>query len=158
MMDFAAGTGLSSGSNVDFEAVACWLSIWVFVSWLAATWLALSKSSGLSLTDERASPSPLDVEIGPDCPWGAAAEACCFSERSTGLSISSKSELSSSRFSSSLASVNLEARSLMEDVCSFIDGGGPRSAETAWEGLGSSSGAFLTGEGALGEGARAVGL
>ena len=157
-MDLGAGTGLESGSSVDFEAVACWVSIWVFVSWLAATWLALSKSSGLSLTEERASPSPLNVVVGPDCSLGGAAEACCFSERSIGLSISSKSELSSSRFSSSLASVNLEARSLMEDVCSFIDGGGPRSAETGREGVDSGSGAFLTDDGALGDGARAVGL
>ena len=158
MIDFGAGTGLGRGSSVDFEVVACWVSIWVFVSWLAATWLALSKSSGLSLTGERASRSPLDVGAGPDRSWGGAAEACCFSERSIGLSISSKSELSSSRFSSSLGSVNLDARSLIEDVCSFIDGGGPRSAETGWEGVHSGSGAFLTGEGALGEGARAVGL
>ena len=157
-MDFGAGTGLGRGSSVDFEAVACWASIWVFVSCPAATWLALSKSSGLCLTEERASPSSLEVELGPDSSWGGAAEACCFSERSIGFSISSKSELSSSRFSSSLASVNLEARSLIEDVCSCIDGGGPRSAETGWEGVGSGSGAFLTGEDALGEGARAVGL
>ena len=78
----------------------------------------------------------------------------CFSERSMGLATSSKLELSSSDSASSLSSVNFEARSLIEAVCSFMDGGGPRRAGEG-SGAGCGSGAFLVGDGALGDGARA---
>jgi len=148
--------GLGSSSAVDLDDGVCCVLICVFVSWLAATWEAFSKSSGL-LTVASESPSPLEMAFGSDFSNGAAGVACP-SERSMGLAISSKSELSSPDSSSSLSSVNFEARSLIEAVCWFIECGAPRRADADGVASGSGSGAFLTGEGALGDGARAVGL
>ena len=124
-------------------------------------------SLGLSLVGEgEGFPSrPREMADGSDFSVGTAEAAAewCFSERSMGLGISSNEELSSSSESpeSSLSSVNFEARSLMDAVCWFMDGGGSRRADAGAEAVdsGSGSGAFFTGEGALGEGARAaVGL
>jgi len=100
---------------VEFEAGPCCFWICVLVSWVAAIWLAWSKSSGL-LTGERVPPKPLDVVTGSVFCSGAVGVAC-FSDLSIGLAISSKEELSSSESTSSLSSVNLDARSLIEAVC-----------------------------------------
>ena len=112
-------------------------------------------------TGERESPKFLEVAVGSDFSIGAAA-CTCLSERSTGLAISSNEELSSSESLSSFSSVNLEARSLMEEVCSLIDGGGPRREDggAAGSGAGSDagSGAFFLGEGAGGDCARTLDL
>ena len=99
-----------------------------------------------------------DRAAGSDFSTGAAGWEC-FSKRFIGLGISSKEEESSSEEVDSLSSVNLEARSLMDAVCWFMEGGGLRRADAAG-GVGSASdlGAFLVGEGNLGDGARAVSL
>ena len=87
---------------------------------------------------------------------GGSTATPCFSERSMGLATSSKLEVSSPD-SGSLSSVNLVAKSLMEEVCSFIEGGGPRRADVG-SGAGSGSTALLVGEGAFGDAARTAGL
>lgn len=77
-----------------------------------------------------------------------------------GLETCSKLEVSSSWDSSpsSSLSVNLEARSAIELVCSFIDGGGPRRAGDGSAGSEAGSGSFLTGSAALSGGACSGGL
>lgn len=53
-----------------------------------------------------------------------------LSERSTGFETSSKLDVSSpSSESASFLSANFDARLAIELVCSFIDGGGPRSED-----------------------------
>lgn len=68
------------------------------------------------------------------------------SDRSTGFGTSSKLELSSSDSSSSL-SVIFDARWAIELVCSFMDGGGPRSADDSCTGSFAGSASFFVGDG-----------
>ena len=58
--------GLEIGSTVVLDAGGCCVLICILVSCEAATCVALAKSPGLSLTGERASPSPLDIAAGSD--------------------------------------------------------------------------------------------
>lgn len=147
---------------MDFDAGGfCCVLICVSVSCVAAIWLALLKLSGLLVTGESLSPKPLEVALAADGWEFSSGEdgAACFWERSTGLAISSNEELSpSDSASSSLSSVNFEARSLIEAVCWFMDGGGPRREDAGGAGSGSGEGDFFIGEGGLGDGARAAGI
>lgn len=99
--------------------------------------------------------SPLGMVAGST---DSLALALLRSERSPGFGTSSKLELSSSDSNSS-SSVNLDAKWAIELVCSFIDGGGPRSVDDVCKGSFTGSASFFVGdEGFLNEGTFVEGL
>lgn len=100
--------------------------------------------------------SPLGMAVGST---DSLALGILRSERSLGFGTSSKLEISSSDSASSL-SVNLDAKWAIELVCSFIDGGGPRSVvDDVCKGSFAGSASFFVGdEGFANEGTFVEGL
>ncbi len=90
----------------------------------------------------------MDIAAGGDFSSGSAALGACLS---LGFENSSKLDVSSPLSSASLSesrSLYLEARSLIELVCSFIDGIGPRNVGDGSAGALNILASLVAGDGA----------